>query len=170
MARDSTVPSRARARAGIKRSRRASRSKAGGRERGGTTLGMAPTRGTPRSPAPNRALTAVTTASAASEAGKRRETRRKVSVRTTVSTARARHQMLAWGRPCSAAKIWLKKPAGLGPVRPSTVLICPTAMSRAAPVVKATMTEWEMKLARSPSRARPMPIWISPQSTASPKT
>lgn len=42
MARDSTVPSRARARAGIKRSRRASRSKAGGRERGGPRWGWPP--------------------------------------------------------------------------------------------------------------------------------
>ena len=52
---------------------------------------------------------------------------------------------------------------------PKTVLSCPMPISRAAPVVKATMTECEIKLARSPSLARPMPTCISPQKSASPK-
>ena len=73
------------------------------------------------------------------------------------------------GRPCSAPNIWLKKPEGLGPVRPIAMESCPAAMSSAAPVEKATMTECEMKLTRSPSRASPMPSWIRPHRSAMPK-
>ncbi len=36
------------------------------------------------------------------------------------------------------------------------------AMRMAAPAVKPTTTEWEIKLTRVPNRARPMTSWINP--------
>ena len=169
MASDSTAPSRAMASAGMNRSRMEAMSKAGGRERGGTTLGMAPTRRTPCSWRPSRAETAEMMTRAARVAGKRREMRLKSRISRMVPPETSRHQMLRCVKLWMACSIWGKNPCAWEEGRPSAVLSWPDAMSRAAPAEKATMTEWEMKLASSPRRARPMPTWMRPQSRAMPK-
>ena len=101
MASDSTAPSRAMASAGMNRSRMEAMSKAGGRERGGTTLGMAPTRRTPCSWRPSRAETAEMMTRAARVAGKRREMRLKSRISRMVPPETSRHQMLR------CVKLWM---------------------------------------------------------------
>ncbi len=52
------------------------------------------------------------------------------------------------------------------PVRPKNPGICLNPISTAAPALKPRITECETKLRRTPSRARPMPIWIRPTTRA----
>ena len=145
MARDCTAPSRAMARAGMNRSLNRPRLRAGGSERGGTMLGMAPTRVTPLLCASRVMAVRVAMARAARVEGKRREMQRlKTRIRKMVCRARSRLQQLVWSSWRIASQIWGKKPAGCAPGRPRAALIWLPAIRKAMPVAKATMTEWEM--------------------------
>ncbi len=166
----STTPSRAMASAGMNRSRMTCASGAGGSEKGGSPAGMAPTTFTPCAPRSSAHTATPDATTARNAAGRRRRTRAMPRATAMANSPVPSAHGLVWGRWRRVERTSSRNVGALPMLTPSRFLSCPTAMSTAAPAVKPTITEWEMKCTSSPSRASPMTTWSSPARMATPNT